>query len=841
MNKVSIVFLIFLSTLQAVTPKTATATATPTATAAATATACTPSAPLSPVKNAGNITSVKIDGQQIRLVTENAWAEVTVYSPSIIRIRLDQHPLGRDFSYAVVTGSEKTAAKITQTADGITVATDSLKCIINKKPFHVAFYTKDDRLINEDETGLNTSWVNESVTTYKHMQEGERFIGLGEKVGDLDRRGNGYSNWNGDHFGYHSDQDPLYSTFPFYIGLHHGLHYGIFLDNTWQTDFNFGASNDRFASFGAHGGEMNYYFIYNTRLADIITSYTGLTGRMTLPPLWSLGYQQNRYSYYPETEVLRIAQTLREKKIPADGITLDIHYMDKYKVFTWDNQRFPDPAAMSAKLRDMGFKLTVIVDPGVKVERGYGVYDRGLKENIFVKYSDSSNYSGEVWPGWCAFPDFTGAKARSWWGSEIKKYAGDGVSGIWNDMNEIATWGQKMPDNVLFNYEGATASHLQAHNIYGLNMARASFEGFREALNRRPFILSRSGYAGLQRYSAIWTGDNRSEDDHMLLGVRLLCSLGLSGVPFTGMDIGGFTGNPSSSLYARWIQVGSFNPYMRNHTAVNTKASEPWAYGEQVLEIARNYIDLRYRLLPYAYSNFYEASLTGLPLMRSLAIDYSDDQKIYNKDFQNQYLYGSAFLIAPFNGTDNFGKIYFPKGNWYNLYSDERITGNQEIITPLTLQKLPVFVRESSIIPMQSLVQTTVQAPTDTLTIHVYEGTGSNSFVYYEDDGATYDYEKGDFYKRTITYDPGKKSIVFEKTKGSRVSIFKYIKLALHGFGQAGFTVKGQPAAVRNEFESLLAPVSKFDPQGAENSPEGHTIRSFVLANDPAEFVIGIR
>jgi alpha-glucosidase len=792
----------------------------------------------SPVTSPGNITAVHIDGQQIKLSTATAFAEVTIYSPSIIRLRLDKHPLSRDFSYAVVSGPEKTSVNITQTSDDISVTTDSLKLVIRKKPFHVAFYTKDGRLVNEDEPGLNTSWVNESVTTYKHMQEGERFIGLGEKTGPLDRKGNGYSDWNGDHFGYNTDQDPLYATFPFYIGLHHGLSYGIFLDNTWQTDFNFGASNNRFASFGARGGEMNYYFIYNTRVGNIITSYTWLTGRMKMPPLWSLGYQQNRYSYYPETEVMRIAQTLREKRIPADGITLDIHYMDKYKVFTWDRQRFPDPAGMTSRLKDMGFKLTVIVDPGVKAEPGYGVYDRGLKENIFIKYPDSTNYIGEVWPGWCAFPDFTGAKARTWWGSEIKKYAADGVSGIWNDMNEIATWGQKMPDNVLFNNEGQTASHLQVHNIYGFNMAKASFEGFRKALDRRPFVLSRSGYAGLQRYSALWTGDNRSEDDHMLLGVRLLCSLGLTGMPFTGMDIGGFTGNPTGPLYARWMQIGSFNPYMRNHTAVNTKSSEPWSYGEQVLEIARNYIDLRYTLLPYAYSTFYEASQTGLPLMRSLAIDYSDEQKIYKTAFQNQYLYGSAFLVAPFNSTDDYGAVYFPHGGWYDLYSDEHMNGGQEVIKPLSIQKLPVFVKESSIIPMQSLVQSTSQQPSDTLTIHIYKGVADNSFVYYEDDGVSYNYENGDFYKRNIVYQPGKGLIQLEKPEGRYASKFRYIKLALHGFGTETFTLNKAVLAAKDEFESFLTPISKFDPQGDENKPEGHTIKTFVIPNSAGQLDI---
>ncbi|RYY26962.1 MAG: DUF4968 domain-containing protein, partial [Sphingobacteriaceae bacterium] len=611
-----------------------------------------------PVKAAGNVTAVQINGQQIQLKTENAQAEITVYSPSVIRVRLDKASFKPDFSYAVIAKPLQTKVNITQNEAQISIITDSVKAIITKAPFSVSFFTLDGKAINEEEKGLNTSWVNESVTAYRKMQKDERFIGLGEKTGPLDRTGNGYTNWNSDTFGYAANQDPIYSTIPFYIGIHDHLNYGIFLDNTYQTDFNFGASNNRFSSFGARGGEMNYYFIYHKNLADIISSYTALTGRMKMPPLWSLGYQQNRYSYYPETEVYRIAQTLREKKIPADGITLDIHYMDKYKVFTWDKQRFPDPKGMTEKLKQMGFKLTVIVDPGVKEEKGYGVYDRGLKENIFIKYPDSTNYTGQVWPGWCNFPDFTNPKARAWWGAEINQYAQDGVSGIWNDMNEFSTWGQKVPDNVLFNYEGNAASHLKTHDVYALEMARASYEGARKTMGKRPFVLTRSGYAGLQRYTAIWTGDNRSEDDHMLAGVRLLNSLGLSGVAFTGMDIGGFTGGPTPALYARWIQIGAFCPYFRNHTAVNTKSSEPWTYGEEVTEISRNYISLRYKLLPYLYSTFYESTQNGYPVNRSLAIDYTFDPKIYDVQYQNQYLFGPSFLVAPFESGKDFGRVY---------------------------------------------------------------------------------------------------------------------------------------------------------------------------------------
>lgn len=356
-----------------------------------------------PVKDIGNITSVKINGQQVNITTQHANVLLTVYSPGIIRVRIDKEKFKPDQSYAVIMQPKITVSKITEDKNQVSIVTDSLKVNILKYPFNISFYSTAGTLINKDEEGLNTSWVGEEVTTYKTMQDGERFIGLGEKTGNLDRRGNGYTNWNTDAFGYSTGQDPIYSSIPFYIGIHHHVNYGIFLDNSYQSDFNFGASNNRFSSFGARGGEMNYYFIYNTTIAGIIQSYTSLTGRMKMPPLWSLGYQQNRYSYYPDTEVLRIAQTLREKRIPADGITLDIHYMDKYQLFTWDKERFPNPVKLTSQLKEMGFETTVIVDPGIKIQPGTQAFERGLQADAFLKYADGKYYTGQVWPGWCYF------------------------------------------------------------------------------------------------------------------------------------------------------------------------------------------------------------------------------------------------------------------------------------------------------------------------------------------------------------------------------------------------------------------------------------------------------
>jgi len=733
------------------------------------------------VKEPGAIKTIHRQGQNIDLRTERAYIRLTVYDPGTIRVRISDRPLEADFSYAVITPPAPTPIKWEEGATTLRLSTDSLDLFIRKNPFSLSLRTKDGHTINEDENGLGTSWLGSQVTTYKKLQPGERFIGLGEKTGNLDRAGNAYTNWNSDVYGYSVSQDPLYSTIPFYIGIHDSLAYGIFLDNSYRTDFNFGASNDRFSSFTAAGGEMNYYLLYQPTVAGIIREYTSLTGRMPLPPLWSLGYQQNRYSYYPDREVMRIARTLRDLKIPADGITLDIHYMDHYKLFTWDKQRFPNPKAMTAELAKMGFKTTVIVDPGVKVEKGYPAYESGKAADLFLKYPDGQYYTGQVWPGWCHFPDFTSEKARSWWRQQVRSFIDSGVAGIWNDMNEWSSWGQKAPDNILFNFDGHPTTHLQGHNVFGLEMVRSSYEGARAALQKRPFILSRSGYAGLQRYAAIWTGDNRAEDDHMLAGVRLLTSLGLSGVAFTGMDIGGFTGNPSPGLYSRWMQLGAFIPYFRNHTSLNSRAAEPWVFGEDILDNTRRYISARYTLLPYIYSAFREASLDGMPVARSLAINYTYDSLIYDPRYQNEYLFGDDLLVMPQPSGLTTTKIYLPQGEWYDAYTDERHTGGREEFIGLSVDHLPVYVKAGSIIPRQSLIQNTTEHPSDTLDLHVYESATPNSFMYYEDDGETYAYEKGGFYQRVIHFDPAKHQLTLDKPEGQLSSKFHFIRFVLHG------------------------------------------------------------
>lgn len=777
--------------------------------------------------SAGAVTEWSKSPAGISGKTTNGQFKIEFFTESIVRVVNTREDSFNDFSYAIVASPSSPDVQINETDRDIELATRVLKVVVSKTTFLVSFKTSSDEVINEDDP-LGTRWNRGQVAAYKKLQEGERFIGLGEKNGPLDRKGRGYVNWNTDNFGYSPDADPLYCTVPFYIGLHHKLAYGIFFDNSARTQFNFGASNDRFASFSADAGDMNYYFMggSSVHVSDIITSYTHLTGRMPLPPVWSIGYQQCRYSYYPDREVISVAENFRERDFPGDAIVLDIHYMDAYKIFTWDPKTFPDPRAMIRKLKEHGFEVVVMCDPGIKIEEGYEAYESGKKEGIFIKYPDGKEYSGQVWPGWCHFPDFTNIKAREWWGEHFKDYVDLGVEGFWNDMNEIATWGNMLPDVIEFDMEGRKGTALEGRNLFGFQMSRSTYEGTKKLLkNKRPFNLTRSAYAGAQRYTAVWTGDNVAYDAHMLAGVRLVNSMGLSGLAFTGYDIGGFVGNADEKLFARWMAIGAFSPFFRGHSMINSRDSEPWSYGEKVEEISRNFMKLRYRLLPYLYSLFYEASQSGLPINRSLAIDYSFDDHIYDHRYHNQYLFGPSILVAPVESTKDLLKVYLPEGEWYDFFTDQLHAGSREIVADCPMEQLPVYVKGSAIIPMRERPGINTRDQGDTLELHVYRGEKDNSFVLYEDDGATFDHEKGAFAKRTISYSPVQKSVIVGKSEGSFASAFKKVKLCFHGFtGIDSVTIGDKSAKIETTEYRFVQPISNYDPVGT--MPEGLKINA---------------
>ena len=708
--------------------------------------------------------------------------------------------------YSVIEQPKEVLFSVEEHDDSLVITSGALDILINKSPILFTFLDKSGKVLNEDDPGLGMQTQGEQKTVYKKLQTGERFVGLGEKTGPLDRRGKGYQNWNTDHFAYHIEADPLYASIPFYIGIHGESSYGIFLDNSYKSHFNFGASNNRFSSFSVDSGDLNYYFFAGS-ISEIIESYTWLTGRMSLPPIWSIGYQQCRYSYYPDTEVLDVVKKFRDKDIPADVIVLDIHYMDQYKIFSWDKERFPYPDQMVDLLKEMGFEVVVICDPGIKKEDNYAPYTSGVDKDVFLKYPDGTNYEGEVWPGWCHFPDFTKEESRDWWKEMMKSYTEIGIKGFWNDMNEIAAWGQMLPDNIEFDFEKEGATSRKGRNIYGLQMAKSAYEGAKANLKgKRPFILTRAGFAGVQRFSALWTGDNVANDEHMLLGVRMVNSLGLSGIPFSGYDVGGFAGNGQSNLFARWIQVGAFSPFFRSHSMINSHDSEPWSYGEEVEEISKNYIRLRYKLLPYIYGAFLEASEKGTPITRSLCIDYTSDDKIYGKDFENQYLFGKSILVAPLASDQRYGKVYLPKGDWYEFFTDEKLKGGEEMIREYALEHLPLFVKSSAIIPVYPDAKQNSRDVGEHLEFHVYKGDENSEIEYYEDDGVSYANEEGNYHRRKVSYNPNERLVSVGKATGNYESQLKKLKLILHGFDT------DEVNGLTKESYSFVQPISNFDP-----------------------------
>lgn len=672
---------------------------------------------------------------------------LTVLAPDLIRVRVTKGSSpGPDFSYAVIK-TDWPATKVDFAADETTryIRTAEIEVRVQLAPFRIAFYDREGRLISKDSTGMGMAQDGDRVRCWKSMPPDEHYFGLGEKSDTLDKRGHAYVMWNTDVYGWGANTDPLYQDIPFFIGLRQGKAYGIFFDNTYRSSFDMGAESPNMYSFGAEGGELNYYFFYGPDPKKVIGRYTELVGRMPLPARWAMGYHQCRYSYYPESTVRFIADNFRQRHIPCDALFLDIHYMDGYRVFTWDKTRFPDPARLVSDLGQEGFHVVTIIDPGIKVDPNYQAYQEGVAGDYFVKKPDGKIYVGKVWPGESAFPDFTNGKARAWWGTLYKGLVNDGVSGIWNDMNEPSVFDvptKTMDLDEIFHDHGLNSPHAKIHNVYGMLMSESTRDGLLSLRpNERPLVITRATYAGGQRYAAVWTGDNSSTWEHLAISLPEIMNMGLSGVTLAGADIGGFAIGATPELYTRWLEAGVFYPYCRTHTAYGNPNQEPWSYGNKLEEINRRSIELRYRLLPYLYNAFHDASRSGLPVMRALLLDYPDDPTAVSQD--SEFLFGDDLLVAPVLLSHHTERdVYLPRGVWYDFWTNRRYSGPASITVKAPLDRIPLFVRGGAILPTQQLVQYTGQAPINPLTFEIYPD-GSSSREYYEDDGLSFDYRRG--------------------------------------------------------------------------------------------------
>ncbi|NWF97177.1 MAG: DUF4968 domain-containing protein [Candidatus Thorarchaeota archaeon] len=692
----------------------------------------------------GDVTSFSVEKSSVELLCSHGRVRVSFLSPSLVRVQVAHGDrVYRDHeSFSRVPFSEEVSVTVVDESDSISVQTEGVNVRAQKTPFALGVSDPSGDLLLQtlprgplmDGDGFLCQFV---------MPDDARFYGLGEKTGGLDKRGRRYEMWNTDNAYSTIDADPIYQSNPFLIILSKGKACGVFLDNSYRTSFDLGSNSDDSFTIGASGGPFDLYVIAGPSMADVVERYASITGRPRFPPRWALGYQQSRWmTYESERDLLDIAEQFRTRRIPCDTIVLDIEYMNEYRLFTWNPVVFPDPSAFVRKLAKKGFRVMTIIDPGVKVDDSYDMYREGVSKGYFLRRRDGQFYVGIVWPGETVFPDFSRAEVREWFGSKYAGLASCGVSNSsWIDMNE--------PSNCI--YDGLKEEYSmdsvvdsegrpwepRLRNVYGLLMANAVFDGLKATHpGQRPFVLTRSGFSGYQRYAATWTGDIHSTWEHLRMSIPMLLNLGLSAVPFCGADVGGFMGDVTPELLARWYQVGCFYPFFRNHSNMNTARQEPWAFGKEIESVSREYVSLRYRLLRYLYSLARHASRTGHPIMRPMAFEFQDDARA--QGIEDQFMVGPALLVAPVLEQGSVSRtVYLPAGKWFDFWTDESFEGPREIVVDAPLELLPVYVRGGSVVPMGTVTENTDKNQGD-LILAVYP-QGCGKFEFYEDDGVSQD------------------------------------------------------------------------------------------------------
>jgi alpha-glucosidase len=730
-----------------------------------------PIAPLASFTSArDSVTVTCIDQSQVRLY---------IMAPDLIRVRASFGKAlpERDHSWAIAkTSWDVPQWTVKEESVGLLIATAEVEVFVQRSPLLVEFRdAATHRPINADQRPMMHEPRSGSVAAAKRLGFDEHFYGLGEKAARLDKRRGQFTMWNSDTPAYKEGTDPIYQDIPFYLGWQPAGVYGIFFDNSYRTHFDFGADAPEYAAFSAEGGEMNYYFFWGPSMKKVVSRYADLTGHLPMPPKWALGNQQSRWTYYPDKVAEELVSRYRAEDLPLDVLHLDIDYMNQYRVFTWDPHGFPDPSAFTAKLRKQGVKVVVIVDPGIKYQppapgatdpatnpelapqdKSYYVFNQGLAKDYLLKRKDGNQWIGAVWPGKAVYADFTLDAAARWWGDLHRAYLDHGVAGIWNDMNEPSDFldqtGKTQMD-VVFNDGGANSPYAANRNLFALTEARATYEGLeRLRPNERPYVITRAAYAGIQRYSTMWTGDNTATWDAMALSIPMFEALGLSGQPFVGADAGGFIGRTDAELLTRWYQIAFLTPFCRNHAQRDAYDHEPWRFGTYYEDIIRRYLKLRYRLMPFLYTALEDAHRTGLPMFRPLILNYQNDANAL--DIDDEFMVGSDFLVAPMLKPTVTGRlVYLPEGTWIDYWTGQQLPGARTIHVDAPLQTVPLFVRGGAIIPMGPEMNFVGEKPADPLTFTIYpDAQGKAQTSLYEDDGTSPAYRNGVSRRTEIGY-----------------------------------------------------------------------------------------
>ncbi len=734
----------------------------------------------------GNLETVEQRDNIYRFRCEKGYVNLEYYREDIIRITMDpKREPTRESTFAVIAQRERIGSKLEEYPETLEIKGEKTRIIINKNPFRIVVFDQYGNLIvGEGKNGMG--YKGKEVICYKEMNEKAHFYGFGEKTSFLDKRGEKMKMFNSDVYAPHNPEiDEMYQSIPFFLTLNEGKTHGIFFDNSYKTTFDLKSAKDYY-SFSAEGGKLDYYILIGPTPEAVLEQYTYLTGRMPLVPKWAIGYQQSRYSYESEEEVREIVKNFTEKNIPLDVLYLDIHYMDGFRVFTFDEEKFPNYRELIKELLAEGIHVVPIVDPGVKVDNDYYIYREGMLGDHFCRYLDGKIYYGDVWPGKSAFPDFPNSKTRKWWGENHRFYTDLGIEGIWNDMNEPAVFNESktMDLEVVHRNDGSLKTHQELHNTYAFYMAEATYKGMKQLLKeKRPFVLTRAGFAGIQRYSAVWTGDNRSFWEHLAMSIPMLLNMGVSGLTFVGTDVGGFAHDSTGELLTRWTQVGAFTPFFRNHSAIGTIRQEPWEFGEQYEKIIKRYIELRYEWLPQFYTLFYQASITGTPVMRPLWWHNLQDENTFN--LSNQFMVGNNVIIAPILEPNSiYRSVYLPEGEWYDYWRDDIYEGGKYHLIKADLSTLPIFVKANSGLLHTNAKRNTLILDKE-LIIHLYLGDISNvgELTIYEDDGITFDYLQEKRYLAVISWqaEDEKLFINWETKTANYQPTWQQVKWVIHG------------------------------------------------------------
>jgi alpha-glucosidase len=772
----------------------------------------------------------------IEIHSGSAVMQITALRENVLRVRVGPGgQLPENASWAVLPDARSSTAPVSAESDSTSVGfhTTALRVRIELATMHLRVSDLNGTILQEDVANRPIEFHGPAFRVYKSMRDDEHYFGLGDKPGPLDRRDHAYTLWNTDSYAFQESTDPIYKAIPFFLTSLRGITTGVLLDNTWRTSFDFGKESPDAYSFGSENGPLDYYLLYGPDARQVLSTYAWLTGPSPLPPLWSLGFQQSRFTYHPESQVMAIADRLRKDKVPADAIYLDIDFQDQHRPFTVDPVQFPSFPQMIDDLKKKDFQVVAITDLHIAhlPNAHYAPYDSGIAGDHFVKNPDGSTYVGKVWPGASVFPDFTRQSTREWWGTLYAKFVHDGVAGFWNDMNEPSVFdGPKgtMPGNVHHRIEEPgfqirTTSHLEIHNVYGMENSRATYDGLLKlSPDQRPFVLTRASYAGGQRYAVTWTGDNSSTWNHLRLTTPMLLNLGLSGFGMSGADVGGFVGSPGPELLTKWFELGAFQPIDRDHACDISENQEIWVHGPEQEAIRRRYIEERYKLMPYLYTAAEEMSRTGMPIVRPLFLDFPDatrDKHPMDLDVGNEFLFGNNLLVAPplYPEKPDAYSVQLPIVNWYNYWTGEKVEGGEvsngvpalnvpgfigrRITIKPELDILPVFVREGSIIPLQPLVQSTKETPTGPLTLRVYPGKACKGSLYM-DDGHSFAYKHGDLLRMEFS--------CAETSNGIRVHIGPHQGTFVPWWKNLQIEIYGNPASP--QAASIVGSNEKLNP-----------------------------